>query len=160
MNIYGTDLDSFMRFNPKIQMNLISISGKLDEKFDLTRQYSKYKNVLTIDSDDITCSEYKENHIFPMNLLNESLANEINDFLNKSNLPILVHCSAGISRTGAVLYSANQNFDYSLNKLIVTFNGTVKIIPVSRDSFSKYFIPNKHWINLLNLSKNPNNLDD
>jgi len=81
----------------KSKYRIISIKGK-GEDYPFT---GDHPNVLKLNFDDITTEAIAKEH--DLILFNYVHANQIMEFINKpSDLPIFVHCTAGVCRSGAV----------------------------------------------------------
>ena len=63
---------------------------------------NKYKNILELYFDDI--SDYSERYINKFSLFNKDMAQELVKFINENIFDeVVVHCSAGISRSSAIM---------------------------------------------------------
>ena len=114
MEIYIKSLEGvkkYIRQNPNLPNDYLFISinnythwnGQYEEHPPFTDDQLDGNNVLTLWFDDITPKENLDNHYC---LFDENDVKVIIDFLNKNVVKetkgIVVHCTAGISRSGAV----------------------------------------------------------
>lgn len=102
--------------------NFVECNQELLKKFNVISVYSsmsfcpvnvKVKNLLELKFDDIT--EPENGYI----LFNDSLAVKVKDYFEKitgSDKALLVHCDAGISRSGAIGLIANEYFNKFIEK--------------------------------------------
>lgn len=124
--VYGFDYDSFIKLDhpflcPNCNHVAISLIGSLDnysqaELDKLNNQLSLYKDYLVINVDDLTTqlSDNELDYQLDYQLFNAEQADDIINFLAKYqyNHKLMVHCNAGVSRTGAVVKSARMFFHY------------------------------------------------
>ena len=94
----------------------INSSWGFDDTPPFSEKYLKHPHLLTLTFDDI-CSEPETpeeqgNAI----LFNEDMARAIIRFVDDRQLPLLVHCTAGISRSGAVGEVLNWYFNRYLER--------------------------------------------
>lgn len=89
-----------LEYVPKCKMSSLLISIIDPNRDDLEDQLSsRYRDMLTLKFSDSNCPDFDET------IFNLSHANEIVDFLNKHDKSfdfLVVHCTAGISRSAAV----------------------------------------------------------
>ena len=95
----------------KAKIISINSSWGFDNTPPFSEKYLKHPHLLTLTFDDI-CNEPEtpedqDNAI----LFNEDMARAIIRFVNDCQLPLLVHCTAGISRSGAVGEVLNWYFN-------------------------------------------------
>lgn len=115
--IQGFNIEDFINYNPPKNTIAISFASKLDQQYDqqiyakLPDAYMKYLNHLVILTDDIPINkpdpEYK--------LFTTQDAQNILNFVNKyPNSNIVVHCNAGVSRTGTLVKFLASHYDYQI----------------------------------------------
>lgn len=100
-----------------VNRNFVEQNQNILKKFNVISIFSsnsncpvevKVKNLLKLQFDDII--EETSGKIS----FNDHLANQVKNFFERikdNNLPLLVHCDAGISRSGAIGYIANEYFN-------------------------------------------------
>lgn len=115
--IQGFNIENFINYNPSKNTIAISFASKLDHQYDqqlyakLPDIYTKYLDHLVILADDIPIN--KPNPEYQL-FTNKDAQNVIN-FVNKySNSNIVIHCNAGISRTGTLVKFLANHYDYQI----------------------------------------------
>lgn len=100
-----------------VNRNFVEYNQMILKKFNVISVFSsnsncpvevKVKNLLKLQFDDII--EEKSGKIS----FNDHLASQVKNFfegIKDNNLSLLVHCDAGISRSGAIGYIANEYFN-------------------------------------------------
>ena len=104
--IKGTPTEAELLEKSKI----ISINSScgVDDTPPFSPELLNHPHLLTLTFDDI-CSEPETPEAAI--LFNENMAHQIISFADDGNLPLLVHCTAGISRSGAIGEVLNWYFN-------------------------------------------------
>ena len=96
----------------------INSSWGFDDTPPFSESFLKHPHLLTLTFDDICEPETLED-LDNVTLFNEDMAYDIMRFVDDGKLPLLVHCTAGISRSGAVGEVLNWYFNSYLETNIV-----------------------------------------
>ena len=80
----------------------INSSGGFDEAPPFSEKYLKHPYLLTLNFDDVCNEPETPEDLSNVILFNKDMAHAIIRFVDDGKLPLLVHCTAGISRSGAV----------------------------------------------------------
>lgn len=108
------------RYDPN-KVNIISINTnvfkdrrEISELDEMKNVLKDFPNVLFLEFDDVTRAEHQriedKNH-GTLVFFNEDFAKQIIDFINKTheyNKELIIHCTAGVSRSAAVGIFANE----------------------------------------------------
>lgn len=143
LKLYGFDIDDFTKFKPEPNSVVISFVSKIDKAYDpnlyakLPSIYQQYDDVLVIKADDIS-EPTKGCRIFT-----KRDAQNITDFVKEhQNKNIVVHCNAGVSRTGSVIHYIQQECpDHQLiDKQQFSFNPLIsRYLDVHYDNIIRLF---------------------
>lgn len=109
--IKGTPTEAELLAKSKIIS--INSSWGFDDTPPFSEEFLNHPHLLTLTFDDI-CNEPEtpEDAV----LFNEKMARQIISFVDNGELPLLVHCTAGISRSGAVGEVLNWYFNRYLER--------------------------------------------
>ena len=112
--VKGTSVEAELLANSKIIS--INSSWGFDDTPPFSEELLNHPHLLTLTFDDI-CNE-PETPEDPGNavLFNETIAQQIMRFVDDGKQPLLVHCTAGISRSGAVGEVLNWYFNRYLER--------------------------------------------
>ena len=94
----------------------INSSWGFDDTPPFSERFLKHPNLLTLTFDDICNEPETSEDLGNAVLFNEAMAREIMRFVDDGKLPLLVHCTAGISRSGAVGEVLNWYFNRYLER--------------------------------------------
>lgn len=115
--IQGFNIENFINYNPPRNTVAISFASKLDHQYDqqlyakLPDAYMKYLDHLVILADDIPINKPSSEY----QLFTSKDAQNVIDFVNKyPNSDIVVHCNAGVSRTGTLVKFLANHYDYQI----------------------------------------------
>ena len=89
----------------------INSSWGFDDTPPFSEEYLKHPHLLTLTFDDICNEPETSEDLGNAVLFNEAMAQQIMRFVDDGKLPLLVHCTAGISRSGAVGEVLNWYFN-------------------------------------------------
>ena len=92
---------------------IISINSScgVDDTPPFSPELLKHPHLLTLNFDDICNEPETPEDLGNAILFNEDMAQQIMRFVDDGKLPLLVHCTAGISRSGAVGEVLNWYFN-------------------------------------------------
>lgn len=117
LTIQGFNIEDFIDYNPPKNTIAISFASKLDHQYDqqlyakLPDAYMKYLDHLVILADDIPINKPSSEY----QLFTSKDAQNVIDFVNKyPNSDIVVHCNAGVSRTGTLVKFLANHYDYQI----------------------------------------------
>lgn len=115
--IQGFNIEDFINYNPPKNTIAISFASKLDHQYDqqlyakLPDVYTKYLNHLVILADDIPINKPNPEY----QLFTDQDAKNVIDFVNKyPNSNIIIHCNAGVSRTGTLVKFLANHYNYQI----------------------------------------------
>lgn len=115
--IQGFNIENFIDYNPPKNTVAISFASKLDHQYDqqlytkLPDAYMKYLDHLVILADDIPINKpSSEYQLFT----SKDAQNVINLVSKYPNSDIVVHCNAGVSRTGTLVKFLANHYDYQI----------------------------------------------
>lgn len=145
--LYGLSITEFIHYHPEPHSVVISFNSKLDRQFDpelydrLKTKYQEYDNTLEIHADDIpkpvdSCQVFTKND-----------AQKIKNFVKQyHDHNIIIHCNAGVSRTGSVIHYIQQ--EYPNFQLVghqkFSFNPLISyLLDVDKDNLQRLFNENK-----------------
>ena len=89
----------------------INSSWGFDDTPPFSEKYLKHPHLLTLTFDDICNDPETPEDLGNAILFNEDMAHAIMRFVDDEKFPLLVHCTAGISRSGAVGEVLNWYFN-------------------------------------------------
>ena len=89
----------------------INSSWEFDDTPPFSEKYLKHPHLLALTFDDICNEPETPEDLGNAILFNEDMAHAIMRFVDDRQLPLLVHCTAGISRSGAVGEVLNWYFN-------------------------------------------------
>ena len=89
----------------------INSSWGWDDTPPFSESFLKHPNLLTLTFDDIYNEPETPEDLGNSIIFNEDMAEKIMRFVDDGKLPLLVHCTAGISRSGAVGEVLNWYFN-------------------------------------------------
>ena len=97
---------------------IISINSScgVDDTPPFSESFLNHPHLLTLTFDDICNEPETPEDLGNAVLFNEAMAQQIVRFVDDGKLPLLVHCTAGISRSGAVGEVLNWNFNRYLER--------------------------------------------
>lgn len=151
--LQGMSLIDFIHYQPKPNTVAISFASQLDRQFDpnlydqLSNKYCQYEDVLVIKADDIP------KPIEDCQVFTKANAKHVKDFGNQyHDRNIVIHCNAGVSRTGSLIHYVQQN--YPNFKLIgqqkFSFNPLISyLLDVDQDNLKILFNKNKDIMDAL-----------
>lgn len=151
--LYGFSINEFIHYHPEPNTVSISFNSKIDQQFDpklydqLKIKYQEYNDVLVIHADDVP------NPVDNCQVFTKNDAQNIKNFVKKyHDHNIIVHCNAGISRTGSVIHYIKQEYpnfqlvgqqNFSFNPLISY------LLDVDQDNLQRLFNENKEVMDYL-----------
>lgn len=126
--LQGFSIAEFVHYHPEPHSVAISFNSQLDQQFNpdlyeqLNAKYQAYDDALVIRADDVTkpvddCQVFTKNDA-------QAIENFVKQYHDHN---IIIHCNAGISRTGSVIHYIQQEYpdfqlisqqDFSFNPLI------------------------------------------
>ena len=89
----------------------INSSWGFDDAPPFSEKYLKHPHLLTLNFDDVCNEPETPEDLGNAILFNKDMAHAIIRFVDDGKLPLLVHCTAGISRSGAVGEVLNWYFN-------------------------------------------------
>lgn len=97
---------------------IISINSScgVDDAQPFSPELLNHPHLLTLTFDDICSEPETPEELGNVVLFNETMAEQIMRFVDDGKLPLLVHCTAGISRSGAVGEVLNWYFNRYLER--------------------------------------------
>lgn len=111
--LQGFSIAEFIHYHPEPHSVAISFNSKLDHQFDpklynqLQIKYQAYDDTLVIQADDISQPDAN------CQLFTKADAQSIKEFVKQyHDHNIVVHCNAGVSRTGSVIHYIQQEYPY------------------------------------------------
>lgn len=117
LTIQGFNVEDFIDYNPPKNTIAISFASKLDHQYDqqlyakLPDAYTKYRDHLVILADDIPINRPNPEY----QLFTNNDAQNVINFVNKyPNSNIVVHCNAGVSRTGTIVKFLANHYNYQI----------------------------------------------
>ena len=117
LSIQGFNIEDFIDYNPPKNTIAISFASKLDHQYDqqlyakLPDVYTKYRDHLVILADDIPINRPNPEY----QLFTNNDAQNVIDFVNKyPNSNVVVHCNAGVSRTGTIVKFLARHYNYQI----------------------------------------------
>ena len=93
----------------------INSSWGFDNTPPFSERFHKHPHLLTLTFDDICNEPETPEDLGNAILFNENMAHAIIRFVDDGKVPLLVHCTAGISRSGAIGEVLNWYFNRYLN---------------------------------------------
>lgn len=148
--IYGMDLTSYLNFTPINYDNtvVLDFKGKFDPKPTDNEifQNNKYYKHYLINVDDI------EQDVPFGTLITLEESAHIIKIINseiKENRDIVVHCNAGVSRTGAVIFVCYKLLRLTSYKILIKSNGLINSSLITDNNFNLEYAPNKLIISKL-----------
>lgn len=158
--VYSTDIKSYKLFAPPhaSRTNAIILHGSFDQTPDSDEISAdrQYASVLRINADDLEESvSYKG---IPASVLTIEGAKRIHAFIQQTiadERDLVVHCHAGVSRTGAVMYTALHTYHLACVHVLRWQSGrkiAEKLDPVTIENFDTFYAPNTLWMKLLKTS--------
>ena len=107
--VKGTSTEAELLANSKIIS--INSSWGFDDTPPFSEELLNHPHLLTLTFDDICNEPETPEDMGNAVLFNENMAQQIMRFVDDGKLPLLVHCTAGISRSGAVGEVLNWYFN-------------------------------------------------
>ena len=89
----------------------INSSWGFDDTPPFSEEYRKHPHLLTLTFDDVCNEPETPEDLGNSIIFNEDMAEKIMRFVDDGKVPLLVHCTAGISRRGAVGEVLNWYFN-------------------------------------------------
>ena len=112
--VKGTSTEAELLANSKIIS--INSSWGFDDTPPFSEELLNHPHLLTLTFDDICNEPETPEDLGNAVLFNENMAQQIMRFVDDGKLPLLVHCTAGISRSGAVGEVLNWYFNRYLER--------------------------------------------
>lgn len=142
--IYGMDLKSYLNFSPNINMNALALEGNFDYKITYNEQMidGSYDNFLRVCADDIS------EQVSGGSLLTSEQAYKIVLFIKSTidnHKDLIVHCNAGVSRTGAIMFLCYNLFKIPCTKVIVNKQSIFQKV-ITINNFNDEYVPNDYWV--------------
>lgn len=115
--IQGFGIEDFIKYKPPANTIAISFASKLDRQYDhqlyakLPDTYTRYLNHLVILADDIPINKPNPEYQLFTSKDAQNVINFVNKYLNSD---IVVHCNAGISRTGTLVRFLANHYNYHI----------------------------------------------
>lgn len=100
----------------KAKIISINSSWGFDDTPPFSENFFNHPHLLTLTFDDICNEPGTPEDLDNAVLFNENMAQQIMRFVDDGKLPLLVHCTAGISRSGAVGEVLNWYFNRYLER--------------------------------------------
>ena len=94
----------------------INSSWGFDDAPPFSESFLKHPHLLTLNFDDVCNEPETPEDLGNAILFNEDMAHAIMRFVDDGKFPLLVHCTAGISRSGAVGEVLNWYFNRYLER--------------------------------------------
>ena len=107
--VKGTSVEAELLEKAKIIS--INSSWGFDDTPPFSENFFNHPHLLTLTFDDICNEPETPEDLGNAVLFNEAMAQQIMRFVDDGKLPLLVHCTAGISRSGAVGEVLNWYFN-------------------------------------------------
>ena len=107
--VKGTPIEAELLEKAKIIS--INSSWGFDDAPPFSERFLNHPHLLTLTFDDICNEPETPEDLGNAVLFNEAMAQQIMRFVDDGKLPLLVHCTAGISRSGAVGEVLNWYFN-------------------------------------------------
>ena len=107
--VKGTSTEAELLANSKIIS--INSSWGFDDAPPFSESFLKHPHLLTLNFDDVCNEPETPEDLGNAILFNEDMAHAIMRFVDDGKFPLLVHCTAGISRSGAVGEVLNWYFN-------------------------------------------------
>ena len=105
----------------KAKIISINSSWGFDDAPPFSDSFLKHPHLLTLTFDDLCNEPETPEELGNAILFNEDMAHAIMRFVDDRQLPLLVHCTAGISRSGAVGEVLNWYFNRYLERNAVDY---------------------------------------
>lgn len=144
--LQGFSIDEFIRYQPAPNTVAISFSSQLDQQFDpelydqLNTKYQAYDATLVIRADDVATP------VDDCQVFTKGDAQAIKDFVTQyHDHNIVVHCNAGVSRTGSVIHYVQQTYPYFqlVGQQDFSFNPLISyLLDVRQDNLERLFKEN------------------
>ena len=112
--VKGTSVEAELLAKAKIIS--INSSWGFDDTPPFSPELLNHPHLLTLTFDDICNEPETPEDLGKAVLFNEAMAQQIMRFVDDGKLPLLVHCTAGISRSGAVGEVLNWYFNRYLER--------------------------------------------
>ena len=145
--LQGLSIDEFVNYQPAPNTVAISFNSKLDQRFNpdlyeqLNAKYQAYEATLVIRADDVT-KPVEDCQVFT-----KHDAQAIKDFVKQyHDHNIVVHCNAGVSRTGSVIHYIQQEYPYFqlVGQQDFSFNPLISyLLDVRQDNPQRLFSENQ-----------------
>lgn len=145
--LQGFSIDEFIHYQPAPNTVAISFNSELDQQFNpdlydqLNAKYQAYDDTLVIRADDVT------KPVDDCQVFTKADAQAIKDFVKQyPEHNIIVHCNAGVSRTGSVIHYIQEEYPYFqlVGQQDFSFNPLISyLLDVRRDNPQRLFKENQ-----------------
>ena len=145
--LQGFSIDEFIDYQPAPNTVAISFNSKLDQQFNpdlydqLNAKYQAYDDTLVIRADDVV------KPVDDCQVFTKADAQAIKDFVKQHpEHNIIVHCNAGVSRTGSVIHYIQEEYPYFqlVGQQDFSFNPLISyLLDVRRDNPQRLFKENQ-----------------
>lgn len=141
--LQGMSIVDFIHYQPKPNTVAISFASQIDRQFDpklydrLKTKYQEYNDTLVIHADDVP------KPVDSCQVFTKGDAQKIKEFVKKyQDHNIIVHCNAGVSRTGSVIHYIQQEYPnfQLIDQQNFSFNPLISyLLDVDKDNLQRLF---------------------